>query len=99
MDAFGSAFVNTADKVLVDLFGDEGNEGSRELCKGDENVVEHVIGALLVLGELGAPVSLTVQTDVPVGELVGELGDSAGGLGDPVGIEIGVYLSGKGAEL
>ena len=99
MDAFGCFGINASHKVLIDLFGNEGNKGSRKLCKSNKNVVKNVICALLVFCELCAPISLTVKTDVPVGKFVCELGDRTGSFGDAVCIKIGIDLGNKCIQL
>ena len=92
VDALGSARIDAAHDILVDLLSHEGDHGSCALADVDQcSVQSHVRVDLVLLHALG-PEAVTAAADIPVGHLVHECLQSGSRLGDPVLIQVRIRV-------
>ena len=81
-----------AAEVVIELIGKERRKRSQHLAYGHKAGVERLVSAELVLAHLLTPETFTVQTYVPVAEVVIDEGiDEAASTGRVIAIELCLY--------
>ena len=99
MDTCGSGGVYTANQVAVDVFGHEGDHGSSQLAYGYQSGVQgHVSVDLILLHALG-PVTSAAAAYIPITQIVHEGLQGAGGFGQTIVFQVGVYFADQGVQL
>ena len=84
---------------MVELVGREGSEGREDLADRHQTGIEGLISTKLVLAHLLTPEALTVQTDVPVAQVVVDEGvDETAGTRRVVAVELCLHALDEGVQ-
>ena len=99
MNRIGSALINRANEISVNVLRHKGDKGRRDLCHGNKAGVKGHICVNLIGRHILYPEALTGATNIPVRELVNKVVKNTGSLGDLVIFEVVINRLNSRVEL